>query len=350
MVVASGLDATSVLVVFGALQILTGIVYRMPMPVQPLKAVAAIVITQQVAPGVLHGGGLAIGVIMLLLALSGGLEWLARVVPRVVIRGLQIGLALQLGLLALLRYVPSEGTAGFALAGISAIVMLVLLGNRKVPPAPIVVLLGIAWAFAFTVDGGAIAAGAGFALPSPRAPSAAELWTGLVLLAIPQVPLSLGNSILATRQVAHDLMPERPLLRVSSLGLSYSAMNLVAPFLGGVPVCHGSGGMTGHFALGGRTGGSVIIYGALLLATGLFLGGAFGHIAQVFPRPMLGVLLAVEAGALAMLSKDLLGNRRQMALAVALGIIAVAVPYGYLVAMVLGVALFHLIERWWPGS
>jgi hypothetical protein len=350
MVVASGLDATSVLVVFGALQILTGVVYRMPMPVQPLKAVAAIVITQQVAPGVLHGGGLAIGLIMLLLTLSGGLAWLARIVPRVVVRGLQIGLAMQLGMLAILKYVPSEGTAGLALAGMSAVVMLVLLGNRRIPPAPVVVLLGVAWALAFTVDAGTIAAGAGFALPSPRTPSAAELWAGLVLLAIPQVPLSLGNSILATRQIAHDLMPERPELRVSSLGLSYSAMNLVAPFLGGVPVCHGSGGMTGHFALGGRTGGSVIIYGALLLAIGLFFGGSFGVIAQVFPRPMLGVLLAVEAGALAVLSRDLLGNRKQMVLAILLGSIAVAVPYGYLVAMVVGVVLFRLMERGSPRS
>jgi hypothetical protein len=345
MVIASGLDATSVLVVFGAFQVLTGVVYRMPMPVQPLKAVAAIVITQQVAPGVLHGGGLAIGVLMLALSLTGGLQWLARIVPHPVIRGLQIGLALQLGLLALTSYVPSQGLHGFALAGISALIMLLLLGNRRVPPAPIVILLGVAWAFAFTVDLPAVAAGAGFALPALRTPNAADVWTGLLLLAIPQVPLSLGNSILATRQVAHDLMPERAPLRVESLGLTYAAMNLVSPLVSGVPVCHGSGGMTGHFALGGRTGGSVIIYGAMLLTIGLFFGGSFATIAEVFPKPMLGVLLMVEAAALGVLARDLVSDRASLLFAIALGIVAVVVPYGYLVAMIAGTIAFRFMAR-----
>jgi hypothetical protein len=348
MVVASGLDATSVLVVFGALQILTGVVYRMPMPVQPLKAVAAIVITQQVAPGVLHGGGLAIGVLMLALSVTGGLEWLARVVPRVVVRGLQLGLALQLGMLAVGTYIPSAGASGLALAGVSLAIIFVLLGNRRVPPAPIVVAVGVAWALAFSVDVRAVAAGAGIALPIPRVPSAADVWTGLFLLAIPQVPLSLGNSILATRQVAHDLLPERPPLRVRSLGLTYAAMNLASPFLGGVPTCHGSGGMTGHFALGGRTGGSVVIYGVMLLTMGLFFGGSFAAIAQVFPRPMLGVLLLVEAAALGMLSRDLVGRNREMILAGALAATAALLPYGYVIALVLGVAVHALMSRSTP--
>ena len=42
---ASHLDGASVLIMFGAMQILTGLAYRMPMPVQPLKAMAAIVET-----------------------------------------------------------------------------------------------------------------------------------------------------------------------------------------------------------------------------------------------------------------------------------------------------------------
>ncbi|NBS60281.1 MAG: transporter, partial [Betaproteobacteria bacterium] len=87
MIAAAGLDATSVLVAFGALQVLTGLVYRLPMPVQPLKAVAAIVIAQKVAGGVVFGGGVSIGLLMLVLTLTGALDWLARIVPRVVVRG-----------------------------------------------------------------------------------------------------------------------------------------------------------------------------------------------------------------------------------------------------------------------
>ena len=82
-----------------------------------------------------------------------------------------------------------------------------------------------------------------------------------------------GNSILATRQIASDLFPARQ-ITIRKLGLTYAAMNLLNPWFGGVPTCHGSGGMAGHYTFGARTGGSVIIYGlfylVLLLAQCLF--------------------------------------------------------------------------------
>ena len=92
---AAHLDATSVLIMFGVMQILTGLRYRIPMPVQPLKAMAAIVIAQKVSGSVLFGAGLAIGVTMFILSVTGLIDWLARVVPKNVIRGIQFGLGLQ---------------------------------------------------------------------------------------------------------------------------------------------------------------------------------------------------------------------------------------------------------------
>jgi hypothetical protein len=93
MVLASGLDAAGVLIVFGFMQLGTAVVYRMPMPVQPLKAVAAIVIAGQIPAAVVHGGGLAIGVVMLLLSVTGLVGWLARAIPKAVVRGVQAGSA-----------------------------------------------------------------------------------------------------------------------------------------------------------------------------------------------------------------------------------------------------------------
>lgn len=116
MILVGGLDATSVLILFGAMQILTGVVYGLPMPVQPLKAMAVIVITQRVSGDVLAGGGLAIGVAMLLLSVTGLIDALARAVPKSVVRGIQFGLGLQLASLALKDYVPADGIPGFALA------------------------------------------------------------------------------------------------------------------------------------------------------------------------------------------------------------------------------------------
>lgn len=343
MTLAAGLDAPSVLVMFGVMQVATGLAYRMPMPVQPLKAVAALVITQQVPAATLYGGGLAIGATMLVLAATGVLGWLARVVPRAVVRGLQFGLGLQLSLLALRDMVPSGGVAGYALAAAAFAIVLLLLGNRRWPPALFVVALGVAWALWFAVRPDELVAGLGFTLPAPRAVGWGDVTAGFVALALPQVPLSLGNSVLATRQLAADLFPERPALPVRRIGLTYAAMNLVAPWFGGVPTCHGSGGMAGHWAMGGRTGGSVVLYGLFWLVLGLFFGGAFATVVQVFPRPVLGVLLVVEGLTLLLLARDLAAG--EFGLAVLVGLVAATLPNGYLVGMVLGVALHPLLRR-----
>jgi hypothetical protein len=345
MVAAARLDATSVLVVFGSLQVATGLVYRMPMPVQPLKAVAAIVIAQQVGADVVYGGGLAIGLLMLVLAATGLLDWLARVVPHVVVRGIQCGLGLQLGRIAVADYVPSLGAAGYALAALAFAVVVVLLGNRRVPPAPIVLALGAAFALTVGGAGASAVAALGAHLPVTHVPATSAIWQGFVLLAIPQIPLSLGNSVLATRQVAADLFPARPPLAIRRIGLTYAAMNLVSPFVSGIPVCHGSGGMAGHYAFGGRTGGSVIIAGAAMLAVGTLFGGSVGEIALLFPKPMLGVLLLVEGVAMLALLRDLAGTPRDFALALCLGVIAAGLPYGYLVALVLGTVLSKVGAR-----
>lgn len=347
MILAARMDSAGVLILFGAMQMLTGIVYRMPMPVQPLKAVAAIVITQQVPAEIVMGGGLAIGLAMLVLSITGLLDLLARIVPRVVVRGLQAGLGLQLSLLALRDYIPAGGIPGYALGAACLLLTFLLLGNRRLPPALLLVALGILLAMTFGASPRELAAHAGFALPQVRVPTIAEMTTGFLLLALPQIPLSLGNSILATRQLASDLFPEREPLTVKRIGLTYALMNLVSPWFGGVPTCHGSGGMAGHYLHGGRTGGSVIIYGAMFLLLGLGFSGGFALLAQVFPRPILGVLLLVEGLALLVLVRDLAERRRDLTLAMLVAVLAVGAPYGYLVAMVVGTGLAYLVKE--PG-
>lgn len=340
---ASHLDGTSVLIMFGAMQILTGLAYRMPMPVQPLKAMAAIVIAQQTAAPVLYGAGLAIGVTMLILAATGALTWLARVIPKSVVRGIQFGLGLQLASIALQRFVRAEGTGGYALAGVAFVLVVVLLGNRRLPAALPVVAIGLAIA-AFRLDSHLLTGSVGLHLPTPHVPQMSDVAAGFVLLALPQIPLSLGNSVLATRQLAKDLFPERE-ISVRKIGLTYAAMNLLNPWLGGIPTCHGSGGMAGHYAFGGRTGGSVIIYGLLFVALGLVFGPGFDGIAQAFPLPILGVLLLFEALALIWLIRDTAHSRLDLPVAALVGLMCVGLPYGYVVGMVVGTVLVWLGAR-----
>jgi hypothetical protein len=346
MILAARLDSASVLAVFGLMQIITGVWYRMPMPVQPLKAMAALVIAQKLPAATLYGGGLAIGAAMLLLSLSGAITWVARIVPKPVVRGIQFGLGLQLASIALKDYVRSDGTAGWLLAAAGFLLTVILMRQRRFPAAAALVALGLAYAFAFKLSGADFAAAAGFRLPQFHAVSWTDIWTGFLVLALPQLPLSLANSVLATRQVASDLFPERP-LSVRQIGLTYSLMNLVNPFLGGAPTCHGSGGMAGHYAFGGRTGGSVVIYGMIFLVLGLLFSGGFQKVIEIFPLPVLGILLLFESLALLLLVRDLGPEKTDFAVAALVGLAALFLPYGYVIGMVAGTLLHAAARRGW---
>jgi xanthine/uracil/vitamin C permease (AzgA family) len=340
VILAAKLDSASALILFGAMQVLTGLLYGMPMPVQPLKAMAALVIAQKLGGNILFGGGLAVGVMMLVLTVTGLIGWLARVVPKTVVRGIQFGLGLQLATLALKDYVQADGAVGYALAGAGFVITIGLMGNRRFPAALFVIALGVAYAATFKLDLAAVGRGAGFRLPQIHVPTVADVLTGLVVLALPQIPLSLGNSILATRQVAEDFFPERK-LTVRRISFTYTLMNLVNPWFGGIPTCHGSGGMVGHYTFGARTGGSVVIYGSLYLALGLFFSGSFAQLIQVFPKPILGVMLAFEGLALLVLVRDIAASRRDLLIAALVGLVCVGLPYGYVVGLILGTALVY---------
>lgn len=341
MILAAGLHSASVLIMFGLMQWLTAFRYRMPMPVQPLKAVAVIVIAQKIAPEVLYGGGLAIGIIMLILALTGAISWIAELVPKAVVRGLQLGLGIQLAMLALKDYVQSDGLRGYAVAAIAFLIIIVFFGNRKFPPAIPVIVIGIAYALVYRITRSDFTNAIGFTLPELRTVSVADITSGFILLALPQIPLSLGNSILATKQVAEDLFPEKN-ITVRKLSLTYALMNLINPFFGGVPTCHGSGGLVGHYTFGARTGGSILIYGSIFIVLGLFFAAGFQQVVQVFPLPILGVLLFFEAAALMSMIRDQASDVRSLLLVVIVGLIAAGIPYGYAIGLVAGVALSRL--------
>jgi len=219
-----------------------------------------------------------------------------------------------------------------------------LLGNRRVPPALPVVGIGIAYALFSGTSRSHIGAGFGFTLPALHQPAWSDVLAGFLLLTIPQLPLSLSNSVIATERVVRDLFPARA-VGMRKIGLTYSAINLVSPFFSGIPCCHGCGGLAGHYAFGARTGGSVVIYGAFFALTGLFLSGAASSVVQLFPQPMLGVILLFEALALMALVRDVAGSRADASIALLVGVIALGLPNGYLVGVLVGTALHYAGQR-----
>lgn len=343
MLLATDLSAANVLIGFGLLQMLTGLIYRMPMPVQPLKAVAMIVIAGEVPGAVIAGGSLAIGVIMLLLTVTGLLTVLAHYIPKPVVRGIQMGLGIQLSLVALKDYLPSLGLPGLGLALVGFLIGVILLGNRRFPPALPILASGMVFSLFFQTGW---MHGFSLSVPAFSAPDLSwqVILTGFLVLALPQIPLSLGNSILATHQLANDYFPEKK-ITIPKIGWTYSIMNLITPFAGGIPVCHGSGGIAGHYTFGGRTGGSTIIYGLFFVLLGTFFSSAPTDALSLFPKPVLGVILLFEGIALILLVKDILTDRKVFFIAVLVALCAVGLPSGYLIGLLLGTTLYYLRHR-----
>ncbi|HCM75987.1 MAG TPA: transporter [Cytophagales bacterium] len=342
MILAANLYIPGALIMFGLMQVFTGWIYKLPMPAQPLKAMATLVIAQQIGGNILLGAGLAIGVVMLMLSVTGLLDKLALWIPKVVVRGLQLGLGISLCSLAFKNYISSDAINGYILAVISFVIILIFIDNKKYPASLLVIGLGVIYALIFKIDASDVPKAIGFSLPALGVPSVEDITKGFLLLALPQIPLSLGNSIIATRQVAKDLFPERPELSIKKIGITYSVMNLINPFFGGIPTCHGSGGMVGHYAFGGRTGGSVIIYGSLYILLGLFLASGFHNLIQVFPLPILGVILMVEGISLSSLIKDIAGDRKGFIITLLVGVIAFGLPYGFVISMIVGTIIYYL--------
>lgn len=347
ILLATGLEPAGVFLAFGLAQIASGLLYGLPMPVQPLKAMAVVVIAGQATGAQLQLAGLMIGALMLGLTWSGLLDRLQRVIPVLVVRGIQAGLGLALGRTAL-RLVDREGGWGWLAAGGAVALLVGLRGHRRLPGALVVVGAGALWAAWARIDWRVLAEGFGWVAPTPAALPWEQWLAALTLLVLPQVPLSLSNSVIATQRTVADLFPERA-VTLRGIGRTYGAINLLAPWLGGLPMCHGCGGLAGYHALGARTGGSVVIYGALYLVVGGWFSGAFQEVLRAFPAPVLGAVLLVEAGVLLLLLRQVPRTPWALGLAGAVALICLFAPQGYLTGMIAGCTLHHFLRRWMPA-
>lgn len=301
------MDPFGVLFAFGAAMLACGFYYRTPMPVQPMKAIGAVAATQAaqsmvITPAAVYAGGLVTGLLWLLLGLTGTAQRVARIVPRPVIVGIVLGLGMGFMLEGIRMMSGGWLVAAIALAG-----TLLLLTNRTVPAMFLVLVFGaVIGAFQ---DPGAlrmlVAAPVELRLPSFALSQLTwnDLFIGAVFLALPQLPLTLGNAIIGVREENNRLFPDRPVSE-RKLAVSTGMMNLAGAAAGGVPMCHGAGGMAGHVAFGARTGGALVILGACLLVLAFFFSGSVVALFSLFPGAILGVILFITGAQLALGSCD----------------------------------------------
>jgi MFS superfamily sulfate permease-like transporter len=220
------------------------------------------------------------------------------------------------------------------------VIVFLLIGNRKYPPALAVIILGLLYSLIFNTGAAPHFSTMHISLPQIHTPSLYDILTGFLILGLPQLPLSISNSLIATKKLADDLFPEKQ-LTVKKLANTYSIMNIVNPLLGGIPVCHGSGGLAGHYAFGGRTGGTLLLYGSIYLLVGIFLAGDYASVRALFPLPVLGVILSVEGFSLAKFIKKTVGSK-ELIIALTVGFICVFVTSGYVYGLMAGTLIYYL--------
>jgi MFS superfamily sulfate permease-like transporter len=251
---------------------------------------------------------------------------------------------LNLATLAMKDYMVSDGVAGYIIAGLCFLIIIVFIGNKKIPPAILVVFFGVLYACFFSVDFTKLFNNFAVHLPGFSIPKQDDIINGFLLLAIPQIGLSISNSVIATNRTLTDLFPEKK-FSVNKIGWTYTLMNLINPFFSGIPTCHGAGGIAGHYAFGGRTGGSVVIYGSLFIVIGLFFSSGFTEFVKFFPMPVLGIILLFEALSLMSFIKDIAPSTKCLFVALVVALIAFSLPYGYAIGLLTGILLDFLIKK-----
>ncbi len=298
----AGLAPVPVVLGFAAFYLATAVVYRLPVPVQPMKAVAAVLLTTGATAPEVAAAGVLLGVALLVLGATGWIGWLARVIPKPVLAGLQVGLGITLALMSLELMGTSPPVAIAALLILSAVLVAPWL-----PAALLALVAATVLARFLEVPGLSPAAWPDlFGLPVDIIPSLDEIKRSLTVLALPQLSLTITNAILLTALVAGDRFGERAAhVTPARLACTSGIANLLLAPLGALPMCHGAGGLAAHYRFGARSGTAPLLLGLALAAVALAPSGL--ALVAMIPAAGLGALLLVAAGELA-LGRRLLGS------------------------------------------
>lgn len=307
LITVNGLNPTVVFGLAGATYLLSGLYYRVPMAVQPLKSFSALAIGLGLGAPLIGSGALVMGAALLLLGATGLAGWLTRIIPKSLVRGIQLGVGVVLIRAGSRMGVGLTGDLWVAptLAAGTALIILIFLRSRRWPAGLLAVAFGGAAGLWLA---GLPALSLGLLRPDFLAPSWHDLGVAALLLALPQLPLTLTNSVVATRDVAETYYgAEARRVTPRALAVGLGMVNVVAGFVHGMPLCHGSGGMTAHYRFGARTGGSSIFLGSLLLAAAVGLGPMTADLCRLMPAPVLGVLMVYVGAAHGFLIRDTRG-------------------------------------------
>ncbi len=365
MIMINGLNPSGLFLSVGLFYIFSGVYYGLTVPVQPMKVIGAYAIATATSAPQIVASGLLIGLFLLVIGGTGAITLIGKYTPRSVVRGVQIstgsllmaqGVKFMVGssqFQALKQAaepyltVQSLGPVpiGIVIGIIGGILTLLLLDNKKLPAGLLVVLGGLALGVAIGTQEGFEKVRIGVYLPKVLPfgmPTGVDFSFALLVLVLPQIPMTIGNAVIANADLSKEYFGEaskRVTYRASCISMSLA--NFFAFLVGGMPLCHGAGGLAAHYRFGARTAGSNLMIGLIFVALAVFLGAHALAVIYLVPMSILGVLLIFAGSQLALTIIDM---RERKDLFVALIILGITLATNLAVGFVVGIAIAYALK------
>jgi hypothetical protein len=304
------INLTASLIFGGLFNIISGFYFQIPLPVQPMKSIAAIALLANLNNAEIASAGLSVATALTLFALTGAIKLFAKYIPLYIVRGIQLGTGMAL-ILKGISYINSshrwsfsgsDAADNYLIAMISFSLVMGFWKSRITLSALILFIAGMIIA-ATQVNLSSLTVGPKF-IP-PFIPTAQEFLHGFITAGLGQIPLTLSNSVIAVVVLAQDLFPDadyKKRITVSKISLWVAFMNFSAVWFGSMPFCCGSGGLAAQYRFGSRTKVSVIFLGCIKIFAGLIFGSSIGILFQKIPSSIIGVLLIVAGFQISMIT------------------------------------------------
>jgi SulP family sulfate permease len=365
MIMINGLSPSGLFFTIGLFYVLSGVYYGITVPVQPMKVIGAYAIVTAMSASQIAASGAMIGLFLLLIGGTGAITVLGKYIPKPVVRGVQIStgtLLMAQGVKFILGsskfqalrhaaepYLSLQNLGpipiGIVIGVVGGVLTLLLLDNKRLPAGLLVVLGGLGLGLAFGTHEGFDKLRLGVSLPKLLPfglPSGADFTFALLFLVLPQIPMTLGNAVIANADLSREYFGEDS-KRVThrALCVSMGLANVSSFLVGGMPLCHGAGGLAAHYRFGARTAGSNLLIGLIFIMLAVFLGTHALAVVYLLPMSVLGVLLAFAGSQLALTIIDM---RQRKDLFVALVMLGITVASNLAVGFVVGIAIAYALK------
>ena len=365
MILINGLNPTGLFLAVGIFFILSGLYYGITVPVQPMKVIGAYSIATAINASQITASGILMGLVLLIIGATGAMTLISRYIPKSVVRGVQLstgtllmvsGVKFMLGTskLQLLQQVKEPFLTiqqvgplgiGVIIGVVGGFLTLLLIDNKKFPAGLVVVLSGLALGFILGTREGL--ADISFGLNFPKLlpfgwPTKADFTFAFFALVLPQIPMTLGNAVIAYADLSKDYFKDQSSkVTYRATCISMALACFFSSLIGGMPLCHGAGGLAAHYRFGARTAGSNIFIGFIFMILAILLGSHSLAIINLLPLSVLGILLLFAGSQLALTILDLQDRKE---LFVTIAILGITLATNLAAGFIAGIFIAHLLN------